>query len=90
MARRQRDRLSVARVRVDPNLRCERIYPIEGTNKTVADLQTVGIKLTPEQATALAKALLVAAQDWEDISITGKRKEQRKSNGTFPLTVTGF
>lgn len=82
-------RKSSAKVRVDPNIRCERIYPTESTGKRVSDLQTVGIMLNREQAVHLARVLLTVSQDWDSIDITGYRFEKRKSDGTYRLTVTG-
>lgn len=80
---------STAQVKLDINARCLRIYPTEMTKKTVANLQTVGIGLSAEQAIHLARLLLVAAQDWEEIGITAYRFRSRKSDGTYQLTVTG-
>ena len=75
-------------LRVDPNVRCLRIYPVEATKKSVTELKTVGIKLSQNQAIHLARVLLAMSQDAAEIDITGYRFEQRKSDGTFHLTVT--
>lgn len=75
---------------MDPNIRAVRIYPVEDTNKQVSDLQTVGIKLTRHEAIRLAKVLLVMAQEYEEIDLTGHRFERRRSDGTYPLTVTSM
>lgn len=64
-------RQTASGVKVDTNVRCARIYPTEDTKKTVVDLQSVGIKLTKQQAIHLARVLLVAAQDWDEIDVTG-------------------
>lgn len=77
-------------MRVDPNIRAIRIYPIEETQKQVADLQTVGIKLSRDEAVRLAKVLLVMAQEYDEIDLTGHRFERRRSDGTYPLTVTSM
>lgn len=53
------------------------------------DLETVGFKMTREQAVDLARVLLAAAQEWCEVEITGFRLKKRKSVGTFPITVTG-
>lgn len=82
-------RKSPASISVDPNVRCERIYPIEKAKKSVSDLKTVGVRLNNEQAVHLARALLAVAQDWESMDITGYRFERRRSDGTYRLTVTG-
>ncbi len=83
-------RKSSSSIRVDPNVRCQRIYPIEGTNKNVTDLKTIGIKLSRDQAVHLARVLLAVSQDWHEIDITGYRLEQRKTDGTYHLTITSF
>ncbi len=75
---------------IDPNVRCKRIYPTEETKKQVANLQTIGIKLSKEQSIHLARVLLAVSQDWDEIDITGKRFERRKADGTYPLTITSF
>ena len=83
-------RKTVASVRVDPNVRCMRVYPTEGTGKTVVGLKTVGIRLNREQAIHLARALLAGAQEWDDIDITARRFEKRRSDGTYAVTVTSW
>jgi sensor domain CHASE-containing protein len=62
MAKRSRKRLTASSIKIDPNVRCQRIYPAEDTKK-VADLKTVGIKLSREQAIHLARVLLAASQE---------------------------
>ncbi len=83
-------RKSPASITIDPNVRCQRIYPVEDTDKNVKDLKTVGIKLTKEQAVHLARVLLAAAQDWDEIDITAYRFGKRQSDGTYHITVTSF
>jgi hypothetical protein len=80
-------RKSARSVTISSNLRCQRIYPVQGTNKTVEELTTVGFKLTREQAIHLARVLLAVTQDWSDIDLTGFRSK-KSSDGTFPITVT--
>jgi hypothetical protein len=63
---------------------------IEETNKNVTDLKTIGIKLSRDQAVHLARVLLAVSQDWHEIDITGYRLEQRKTDGTYHLTITSF
>lgn len=84
---RKMKRKSARSVTISPNVRCQRIYPVQGTNKTVEELTTVGFKLTREQAIHLARVLLAVTQDWSDIDLTGFRSKQR-SDGTFSITVT--
>lgn len=81
-------RRSAKSITINPNVRCQRIYPVEGTKKVVEELETIGFKMTREQAVDLARVLLAVTQDWEEIDITGFRHEKRRSDGTFRLTVT--
>jgi hypothetical protein len=81
-------RQSAQSIRIDPNVRCQRIYPTEKTRRTLADLQTVGINLTKEQAVHLARVLLAVSQEWEEIDITAYRFKRRRSDGLYPLTIT--
>lgn len=81
-------RKTASSIEVTTNVRCERIYPTEGTKKTINDLQSVGIKLSREQAIHLARVLLAVTQDWDYIDITAYRFDQRKSDGSFRLTIT--
>lgn len=83
-------RKTATSVRIDPNIRAARIYPVEDTKKEVSDLKTVGIKLTREQAIKLATALLAMAQEYDEIELTGHRFERRKNDSTYPLTVTSM
>ena len=77
-------------LRVDPNVRCLRIYPVETTSKTVEKLKTIGIKLSQDQAIHLARVLLAMSQEAREIEITGYRFDQRKSDGTYHLTITSM
>jgi hypothetical protein len=82
-------RKSVKSLTIDQNVRCQRIYPVEGTLKATEDLKTVGFALTKEDAIHLARVLLAATQEWDDILVTGFRMQER-ADGTFPITVTSF
>lgn len=73
---------------VDPNVRCQRIYPTEHTKIPIKDLKSIGIKLTNKQAVHLARVLLAVSQDWDDMELTGYRFEKRKKDGTYHITVT--
>ena len=81
-------RRSAKSITTNPNVRCQRIYPIAGTKKTVEELQTVGFKITRQQTIDLARVLLAVTQDWQQIDITCFRLHERKSDGTFPITIT--
>jgi hypothetical protein len=84
-------RQATSSIKIDPNVRCLRIYPVEdnrNSTKSIADFKTVGIKLSKEQAVHLARVLLAAAQEWDEIDITAWRVYRRRSDGTYNLTVT--
>jgi hypothetical protein len=83
-------RKSPKSISIDPNVRCLRIYPVEGTEKNVRDLQTVGIKLSGQQAIHLARVLLAVAQNWDDIDITAYRLKRRQTDSTYQISVTSF
>jgi hypothetical protein len=88
MATAVKKRQSASSVSVDTNVRCQRVYPTEDTKRTVAELQSVGVKLSKEQAIHLARVLLVVAQDWDEIDITAYRFDKRRDDGLYRLTVT--
>jgi len=76
-------------IKIVGNIRCQRVSPVENTRiKTIQDLKTVGITLSRDQAIHLARVLLVASQEWDKIAITAWRFKKRKSDGTYPITVT--
>ena len=81
-------RQSAGAVSVDTNVRCLRVYPTEDTKRSVSDLQTIGIRLTKEQAIHLARLLLVVTQEWDEIDITAYRFAKRHEDGTYRLTIT--
>ncbi len=83
-------RKSPKSITIDPYVRCQKIYPVEGSNKKVSDLKTVGIKLSKEQAIHLARVLLVVSQDWDEVDITGYRLDKSKRDGTYRLTITSL
>ena len=83
-------RKSPGQIKIKGNVKCLRVYPTENTKKNVEELKTVGIKLSKEQAIHLARVLLAASQDWEEIDITAYRFEQNKTDGTYYVTVTSF
>jgi hypothetical protein len=90
MANASKKRVSASGLKIDTNVRCLRIYPVEdrAATKKIADLKTVGIKLSQEQAIHLARVLLAASQDWEEIDITAWRVYKRHSDNTYNVTVT--
>lgn len=78
-------RKTVKSLTVQQNVRCQRVRPVAKAN---AD--TVGFTLTKDQAIHLARVLLAATQEWDTIDVTGFRLQKRKSDGTYPVTVTSF
>lgn len=82
------ERSSPSAISINPNVRCQRIYPVEDSRKTVPELKTVGIKLSREQAIHLARVLLAVTQEWDEVDLTAYRFDKRKSDGTYHITVT--
>jgi hypothetical protein len=41
-----------------------------------------------EQAVHLARVLLAATQEWDEINVTARRLQKRATDGTFSLRVT--
>jgi len=81
-------RESASVVTIDTNVRCLRIYPTEDTERTLAELQSVGIKLDRDQAIHLARVLLAVTQEWDEVDFTAYRLEKRQHDGTYRLTIT--
>lgn len=81
-------RYTVSNVKLNTNIRCQRIYPTEDTSKKISELKTIGLKLTKEQAIHLSRVLLAVTQDWDTVEITAYRKEKRLEDNTYHITVT--
>ena len=84
----KKKRKSASSVSVDTNVRCLRVYPTEDTKRTIAKLQSVGIKLSKTQAIHLARVLLVVSQEWDEVDITAYRFDKRREDQMYRLTVT--
>ena len=82
-------RRSAKSVKIDENVRCNRVYSVEKTNKNVKELKTVGIKLSKYQAIHLARILLVVSKEWGEIDLTAYRLK-RRAGGTYQITVTSY
>jgi hypothetical protein len=82
-------RRSAKSVKIDANVRCNRVYPVEKNNQHVKELKTVGIKLSKDQAIHLARILLVVSQEWDEIDLTAYRLK-RRADGTYQITVTSY
>jgi hypothetical protein len=61
-----RTRRAATSIRVNPDVRAMRVYPVEGSDKTIDQLNSVGIKLSRDQAVHLARVLLAVSQDWDE------------------------
>ena len=81
-------RVTAATTRIDPNVRCLRVYPTAETKRNIDDLVTVGFKLSKSQAIHLARVILALSQDSTEIDITAYRKSARSSDKTYKVTVT--
>jgi hypothetical protein len=89
-------RKSVKQITVDQNVRTRRIYPIEETINPPCPARhskswkgdTVAFSLTKEQAIHLARVLLAATQEWDEIDVVAWRRKKRNSDDTYPITVT--
>jgi hypothetical protein len=80
-------RRSAKNIKIDTNVRSNRVYPVEEINKNVTELKTVGMKLSRDQALHLARILLVDSQEWDEIDLTAYRLK-RRADGTYQITVT--
>jgi hypothetical protein len=65
----------------------DKVYPTLDTNKTMDDLQTIGIQLTLEQWLRLvAVGMAGILRGWTSFAITCKRKPRK--DGTHTVTIT--
>src|SRR4051812_14201732 len=89
-------RQSVKQLTVDQNVRCKSIIPDPDEPRTECSAghsvrwkgDTIAFHLTRQQAVDLAKVLLVGSQEWESMTVTAFRRQKRKSDGTYPVTVS--
>ena len=91
MSKTLKKRSYASNIKINGNIKCQRVYPVEdegSRNKTIQDLQTIGIKLSSDQAIKLARVLLAVSQEWNEIDLTAWRK--RQSSGEYKLTVTSM
>jgi hypothetical protein len=91
-------RQSVKQLTVNQNVRCESIYPDPDEPHTDCPAghsarwkgDTIAFHLTRQQAIDLAKVLLVGSQEWDSMTVTAFRTHKRKSDGTYPVTVSAL
>jgi hypothetical protein len=75
-------------ISIDSNIRCLKVYPVSTSTKTITDLQTVGIRMSRDQAIHLARVLMAVTQDWSELELTAYRRSSRRTDGTYKVTVT--
>lgn len=81
--------LSALSLRINgDNVRAQKIYPIVGSRKTMDELKTVALCLTNTEALHLSTQLLVAAQSWPSVYITGWRRERKDKTHDVTVTTT--
>ncbi len=71
---------------IDTHVRCLQIFPTE-KEAAYKDLETMGVKLSREEALHLARAILAATQEWEEVELVVHRFDKRKSDNTYLLSV---
>jgi hypothetical protein len=71
---------------IDTHVRCLQIFPKE-KEAAYEKLETMGVKLSRQEALHLARALLAATQDWEEVELVVHRFDKRKSDNTYLLSV---
>jgi hypothetical protein len=71
---------------IDTHIRCKQIYPKE-KEAAYKDLATMGVKLSREEALHLARAILAATQEWEEIELVVHRFDKLQSDNTYLLSV---
>lgn len=73
-------------LKLKANLTCSRAYPKLNSPKTLAELKTFGVILTPHESRQLGLTLLMAADRWEAIHLN----VQRKNNYISVIQRTGI
>jgi hypothetical protein len=71
---------------IDTHVRCRQIFPKE-KDAAYKALETMGVRLTREEALHLARAILAATQEWEEVELVVHRFDKRKSDNTYLLSV---
>lgn len=71
---------------VDLRCRCLQVFPPPEA-EPYQELANFRFRLTREQAYQLARALLAATQEWEELEIVVHRFERRPSDGAFLVSV---
>jgi hypothetical protein len=71
---------------IDTHVRCRQIFPLEKA-AAYKELATMGVRLSREEALHLARAILAATQEWEEVELVVHRFDKRKSDNTYLLSV---
>jgi hypothetical protein len=71
---------------IDTHIRCLQVFPKE-EDAAYKDLDTMGVRLSREEALHLARAILAATQEWEEVELVVHRFDKRKSDNTYLLSV---
>jgi hypothetical protein len=71
---------------IDTHVRCLQVFPKE-KEAAYQELETMGVRLTREEALHLARAILAATQEWEEVELVVHRFDKRKSDNTYLLSV---
>lgn len=77
---------SVINLNIDLRGRCLQVFPPPEA-EAYRDLTTMRFRLNREQALHLARAILAATEEWEEVEIVVHRFERRRSDGAFLITV---
>ncbi|MBM4287696.1 MAG: hypothetical protein FJ135_06055 [Deltaproteobacteria bacterium] len=73
-------------ITIDTHIRCRQVFPPEN-QATYKDLTIMGVRLSREEALHLARAILAATQEWQEVELVVHRFDKRKSDNTYLLTV---
>jgi hypothetical protein len=71
---------------IDTHVRCLQVFP-KANDAAYKELKTMGVRLSREGALHLARALLAAAQEWQEVELVVHRFDQRQSDKTYLLSV---
>lgn len=77
---------SLTSLSIDMHIRCRQIFPPEN-EAAYKNMETMGVKLSREEALRLARAVLAATQDWQEVELVVHRFDKRPSDRSYLLTV---
>jgi hypothetical protein len=77
---------TITSLTIDTHVRCLQIFPKE-KEAAYKELATMGVKLSREEALHLARAILAATQEWEEVELVVHRFDKRNSDNTYLLSV---